>query len=106
MTRFYLGLGAAVLAVAAGSLADAGRCGPVPAADAWVNTFSLVAYDPDRKEWGVGVASKYLAVGAVVPWAKAGVGAVATQSSVNPTYGPRGLDLLAEGKAPADVVKA
>jgi uncharacterized Ntn-hydrolase superfamily protein len=70
-----------------------------------VNTFSIVAFDPDKKEWGVAVASKYLAVGSVVPWAKAGVGAVATQASVNATYGPRGLELLAEGKAPEEVVK-
>jgi uncharacterized Ntn-hydrolase superfamily protein len=70
-----------------------------------VNTFSIVAFDPDKKEWGVAVASKYLAVGSVVPWAKAGVGAVATQASVNATYGPRGLELLAEGKTPEEVVK-
>ena len=70
-----------------------------------VNTFSIVAYDPEKKEWGVAVASKYLAVGSVVPWAKAGVGAVATQASVNATYGPRGLELLAEGKSPEEVVK-
>ena len=62
-----------------------------------VNTFSIVAYDPDEKEWGVGVASKYLAVGAVVPWAKASVGAIATQSYANTSYGPKGLGLLAQG---------
>jgi uncharacterized Ntn-hydrolase superfamily protein len=70
-----------------------------------VNTFSIAAYDPDKQEWGVAVASKYLAVGSVVPWAKAGVGAVATQASVNATFGPRGLELLAEGKSPEEVVK-
>jgi uncharacterized Ntn-hydrolase superfamily protein len=70
------------------------------------NTFSIAAYDPDNKEWGVAVASKYLAVGAVVPWAKAGVGAVATQAFVNTTFGTRGLELLAEGKSPDEVVKA
>jgi uncharacterized Ntn-hydrolase superfamily protein len=71
-----------------------------------VCTFSIVAYEPTRKEWGVAVASKYLAVGAVVPWAKAGVGAVATQSFVNVSYGPRGLELLASGKSADDVVKS
>jgi uncharacterized Ntn-hydrolase superfamily protein len=71
-----------------------------------VNTFSIVAYDPDAREWGVAVASKYLAVGAVVPWAKPGVGAVATQSYVNVGYGPRGLELLAQGKSADEVVKA
>jgi hypothetical protein len=55
-----------------------------------VNTFSIVAYDAESKEWGVGVASKYLAVGSVVPWAKTGVGAVATQAFVNARYGPDG----------------
>ncbi len=71
----------------------------------WVNTFSIAAYDPERKEWGVAVASKYLAVGAVVPWAKAGVGAIATQSAVNISYGPKGLELLEQGKSAAEVVK-
>ncbi|MCS6849549.1 MAG: DUF1028 domain-containing protein [Gemmataceae bacterium] len=70
-----------------------------------VHTFSIVAYDPRKEEWGVGVASKYLAVGAVVPWAEAGVGAIATQSFVNVSYGPKGLKLLAAGKTAAEVVK-
>ena len=62
------------------------------------NTFSIVAYDPARKEWGVGTASKVLAVGAGTPWAKAGSGAIATQAAANVTYGPRGLDLLGKGR--------
>ena len=57
-------------------------------------TFSVVAYDKEKGEWGVGVASRCLSVGSVVPWAKAGVGAIATQSYANYSYGPRGLDLL------------
>jgi uncharacterized Ntn-hydrolase superfamily protein len=61
------------------------------------STFSIVAYDPHEKAWGVAVASKFLSVGAVVPWAKAGQGAVATQSFANTTYGPKGLALMAEG---------
>ena len=69
-----------------------------------VNTFSIVAHDPQGREWGVGVASRYLAVGRVVPWAKAGVGAVATQAEVNTSYGPRGLDLLAGGMKPEEVL--
>jgi uncharacterized Ntn-hydrolase superfamily protein len=68
-------------------------------------TFSIVAHDPDTKEWGVAVASKYLAVGAVVPWAKAGAGAIATQSAVNISYGPKGLDLLEKGKTAEEVIK-
>ena len=60
-------------------------------------TFSIVASDPDRKEWGVATQSKFLAVGAVVPWAQANVGAVATQSYANTTFGPNGLALIASG---------
>jgi uncharacterized Ntn-hydrolase superfamily protein len=78
--------------------------GPVEGTDR-VHTFSIAAYDPDKKEWGVAVASKYLAVGAVVPWAKAKVGAVATQAAVNVTYGENGLKLLAEGKSAEEVIK-
>ncbi|MFO0970602.1 MAG: DUF1028 domain-containing protein [Gemmataceae bacterium] len=69
-----------------------------------VNTFSIVAFDPDKKEWGVAVASKYLAVGAVVPYAEAGVGAIASQSAVNVTYGTRGLELLKKGKNAAQTL--
>jgi len=53
----------------------------------------------------VAVASKFLAVGAVVPWAKAGVGAIATQSHANTTYGPKGLELLSQGKSAEEVIK-
>jgi uncharacterized Ntn-hydrolase superfamily protein len=60
-------------------------------------TFSIVAFDPIKKEWGVATQSKFLAVGAVVPWAQANIGAVATQSYANTTFGPRGLALMASG---------
>ena len=70
-----------------------------------VATFSIVARDPETGELGIAVQSKFIAVGAVVPWAKAGVGAVATQSYANTTYGPRGLELLAKGVEPSDVLK-
>src|SRR3954465_1941709 len=89
---FTVGLGAAA--------SDA----PAPAPN--VNTFSIVARDPDTKEWGVAVASKVLGVGVVVPFAKAGVGAIATQSFANVTYGPRGLDMLAQGKSADETLKA
>src|SRR5436190_80143 len=69
-----------------------------------VATFSIVAYDPETKELGVAVQSKFLAVGSVVPWAKAGVGAVATQSYANTTYGPKALELMAEGVEPEKVM--
>lgn len=60
-------------------------------------TFSIVARDASTGELGIAVQSKFLAVGAVVPWAQAGVGAIATQSLANTSYGPRGLELLASG---------
>ena len=67
-------------------------------------TFSLVACDREKGQWGVVVASKFLAVGAVVPWAKADVGAVATQAFANLTYGPGGLDLLASGASAQETI--
>src|SRR5215813_11492517 len=60
-------------------------------------TFSIVACDLEEGAWGVAVASKFPAVGAVVPWAQAGVGAVATQSFANTLFGPGGLALMATG---------
>jgi uncharacterized Ntn-hydrolase superfamily protein len=69
-----------------------------------VATYSLVACDLERREWGVGVASKFLAVGSVVPWAGAEVGAVATQALANVGYGPDGLALLRRGASAEDVV--
>jgi uncharacterized Ntn-hydrolase superfamily protein len=60
-------------------------------------TFSIVAIDPRTGDLGVAVASRYFAVGSVVPWAEAGVGAIATQADVNVGYGPRGLELLRQG---------
>jgi len=67
-------------------------------------TFSIVACDPERGEWGIAVQSRFLAVGAVVPWASAGVGAVATQAWANVRYGPQGLELLRKGASASDVV--
>src|SRR5262245_32486602 len=61
------------------------------------STFSIVGWDPANGDLGVAVQSKFLAVGALVPWARAGVGAVATQSFVNTAYGPEGLRLMAAG---------
>ena len=61
------------------------------------STFSIVAHDPETQEWGVAVQSKFLAAGAVVSWAQAGAGAVATQSYANVSFGPEGLALLDQG---------
>ncbi len=60
-------------------------------------TFSIVGFDPATGDLGIAVASRYFAVGAVVPWADAGVGAIATQAGVNVGYGPRALELLRQG---------
>lgn len=68
-------------------------------------TFSIVAFDPQTGDVGIAVASKFPAVGAVVPWLEAGVGAVATQSFVNAMYGPDGLGMLRGGKDPATAVR-
>lgn len=67
-------------------------------------TFSIVARDPEAGELGIAVQSKFLAVGAVVPWARAGVGAIATQSWANTTYGPGGLELLASGLSAKETI--
>src|ERR1700730_14344251 len=68
-------------------------------------TFSIVARDPQTGELGIAVQSKFLAVGAVVPWAKAGIGAIATQSWANTSYGPHGLELLAGGLSATEVME-
>ena len=67
-------------------------------------TFSIVAGDPGAGDWGIAVASKFPCVGAVVPWARAGVGAVATQSWANTSFGPDGLALMGEGIAAQDAL--
>ena len=69
-----------------------------------VHTFSIVARDPATGELGVAVESKYFSVGSVVPWARAGVGAVATQSLAKTTYGSEGVKLMAEGKSPREAM--
>ena len=69
-----------------------------------VTTYSICACDLDAGQWGVATQSKFLAVGSVVPWAEAHVGAIATQSYANPRYGPDGLALLREGLSAAEVV--
>jgi uncharacterized Ntn-hydrolase superfamily protein len=70
-----------------------------------VATFSIVAFDPSNKDLGVAVHSRYFSVGSVVPWARAGIGAIATQSFVNVSYGPHGLQLLNDGFTVDEVVE-
>src|SRR5512146_235071 len=76
---------------------------PVPAQN--VATFSIAARDSITGELGVAVASRFFAVGTVVPWAKADVGAVATQAFANTSFGWRGLDLLEKGSTPEEALK-
>ena len=71
-----------------------------------VHTFSIVARDPATGELGVAVQSHWFCVGAIVPWAESGVGAVATQSFVDPAYGKLGLDLMRAGKSAPDALKS
>jgi uncharacterized Ntn-hydrolase superfamily protein len=90
---------AAVACLLAGVAVAAARAEPPRPA-----TFSIVATDPDAGEVGVAVASRFFAVGSVVPWARAGAGAVATQSNTNTTFGARGLDLLERGLRPQEAL--
>src|SRR3954466_1508012 len=69
------------------------------------HTYSIVAVDPANGDLGVAVQSKFPNVGGIVPWAKAGVGAVATQSLSNTTYGERGLQLMEEGATAEEALR-
>src|ERR687898_1967527 len=70
-----------------------------------IATFSIIGFDPETNSLGIAVQSKFLAVGSIVPWARAGVGAVATQAMANYNYGPRGLELMAQGKTADETVE-
>jgi len=71
-----------------------------------IATFSIIGFDPATEELGIAVQSKFLGVGAVVPWAKAGVGAIATQAMANLHYGELGLELLERGYSAEETLKA
>jgi len=70
----------------------------------FAHTYSIVAYDPETGDMGVAVQSHWFSVGTIVSWGEAGVGVIATQSFVNASFGPRGLELLKQGKSPQEVV--
>src|SRR6187401_2148684 len=70
-----------------------------------VATYSIAACDLEAGQWGVATQSKFLAVGAVVPWAEPGAGAIATQAYANPRYGPEGLALVRDGLSTQEVVE-
>ena len=71
-----------------------------------IATFSIVAFEPETDSLGVAVQSKFLAVGSVVPWARAGAGAVATQAMANNNSGPRGLDMMSEGLTAEETIES
>jgi len=71
-----------------------------------IHTYSIVARDPDTGQLGVAVQSHWFSVGPLVPWVEAGVGAIATQSFVEASYGPLGLDLMRAGKSAPQALKA
>jgi uncharacterized Ntn-hydrolase superfamily protein len=91
-------------AVACPSVADAQGGAPVPRRP--VHTFSIVARDSATGELGVAVQSHWFNIGPLVPWIEAGVGAIATQSFVDPSYGKLGLEMMRAGKSAPDALKA
>jgi uncharacterized Ntn-hydrolase superfamily protein len=102
MTRARQHLALALFLLAAP--AAPARAADLPPSAALFSTFSICAIDPATGESGVAVTTRVPFVGRAVPWVRAGVGAVATQSWTEVEYGPRGLDLLAQGKAPEQVI--
>ena len=100
MRRAFLALCVPVLSVGSLSAQDSFR--PVRP----VATYSIVARDSATGEIGVAVQSHWFSVGALVPWAEAGVGGVATQSFVDPRYGPLGLDLMRLGRSAPEALRA
>lgn len=86
-------------------LGESGKITPQHESLPPVATFSVVGFDPETGDLGVAVQSKFFGVGSVVPWAKAKVGAIATQSYANVAYGPDGLALLAVGKTAKETLK-
>jgi uncharacterized Ntn-hydrolase superfamily protein len=76
-----------------------------PSPDPWFGTFSIIAFDPATNELGIGVQSRAFGAGAAVPFAKPGVGAIATQAAANRQYGPKAIALLEQGVSVEEVVK-
>ncbi len=87
-----------IFSIAIASALAAGQPASPPPADARAHTYSIVAYDPETGDMGVAVQSHWFSVGSIVSWAEPGVGAVATQSFVEASYGPLGLELMRNGK--------
>jgi len=95
-----------VLAIMPASHSQQQRSGIADSPRRPVHTFSIVARDPVTGELGVAVQSHWFSVGPIVPWAEAGVGAIATQSFVDPSYGKLGLELMRAGKSAPDALKS
>ncbi len=87
-------------------LAQVSHSGKHPGKQPLAHTYSIVARDPETGQLGVAVQSHWFSVGSVVPWAEAGVGAVATQSIVDPAYGPLGLTLMRAGKSAPEALQS
>ena len=94
--RFLLALGLAFVPARPSDRPAIPRTARVP--DPLAHTFSIVARDPETGDLGVAVQSHYFSVGPIVPWAEPGVGAVATQSLVEVSYGPKGLEMMSSGR--------
>ena len=94
-----------VVTVALSFIDQPARADKTPVPQRPVHTFSIVARDPATGELGVAVQSHWFSVGSIVAWAEAGVGAVATQSFVDPSYGKNGLDLMRAGRSAPDSLK-
>lgn len=96
---FFVTLLVVLLAAFQGAASPLRRASPLRP-----STFSIAAYDRSTGDLGVAVSSKFPAVGAMVPWARAGVGAIATQAAANLSFGPRGLEMLALGFTPREAL--
>jgi uncharacterized Ntn-hydrolase superfamily protein len=105
MKRFYLIPALVLLAIPCLAQNRDPFDGQIPGQETWFSTFSIIAFDPSTNEFGVGVQSRAFGAGAAVPWAEAGVGAVATQAATNRTYGPKAMALLKQGLTPAQIIK-
>ena len=105
MRAFVLLVGLAVVPCVAQQAQPSNPSHSADAPDPWFGTFSIIAVDPATGELGIGVQSRAFGAGAAVPYAKPGVGAIATQASANRQYGPKAIALLEQGLSVEDVVK-
>lgn len=107
MNKSVLGILCLSLMSAAPTMVEAQSAEPIldEHGEEIIATFSIVARDPETEELGVAVQSRAFRAAAIVSYAKAGVGAVATQASANRSYGPRGLEMLEQGMSPEEVVR-